>query len=808
MRVAHPVTLLLHYVFALAIVLYITVGTIVSLIRIDNKATFASARRRIHIVVLVLVVVSHIANAGISVAQYDPFDDGQAQLVQLVISTIAWSWVAFRPTDPTYILFGVAFISAIFETALLVFALLNHLDSALTIADIVIQGTRLLLLLIVLASTLRNLYRQFSRKETDFTSVESSYRDSLDSESGAEVASHPDDSAFDSDDEEDTASIKRRRAARLKETGGWLAYLKDFSIFLPYLIPKNNRKVQLCILVSLFCVVCNRVTTVLVPRQIGIVTDHVLNNESPYEALAIWFLLSLMDEYRGMALIERFVKIPIQQFSLREINNASFNHVMTLSMDFHSDRDAAEVMKAIEQGSALNSILETVAVDLLPFISDIFIAVGLFWWKFNVYVGLAVLISAIVFVSVEVTLLRRNMQNKRDSSKTEREESRVMHQAVQGWQTVTYFNMFGFERRRYAQAVDAHLDASRKFEILEAVTDSVLESLEPITFVILAGLVLYDVAHGQSSAGDFVFVLQCWQALVWPIKLLSWKYKQILGFLVDAERLLALLQTKPSVADKPDARELTQIEGRVVFDKVGFHYDPRKPTIQNLSLSASPGQTVAFVGATGAGKSTITKLLLRFYDVNSGSITVDDHDIRDITLNSLRSGLGVVPQDPLLFNASILENLRYARPDATDEEIFAACRKAAIHDKIAGFVDGYETKVGEQGIKLSGGEIQRLAIARVFLKNPPILILDEATSAVDTETEHSIQKALDGLKQGRTTFVIAHRLSTIVGADKILVISDGQVVESGTHAELLSANGSYSGLWSKQSKGMIVDEEE
>jgi ABC-type multidrug transport system fused ATPase/permease subunit len=615
-------------------------------------------------------------------------------------------------------------------------------------------------------------------------------------------------SDLDSDDEDDTASIERRRAQRLKETGGWLTYLKDFSIFIPYMIPKKNRKVQLCFLISLLCVVANRVLNILIPRQLGIITDRILDKQSPYGALAVWLALSLLDEFRGMWLIKALVKIPIQQFSQREITNASFNHVMTLSMDFHSDRDAAEVMKAIEQGVSLNSILEVVAVELLPMIADIIIAMGLFWWKVNGFAALIILISATLFVSIEASLLKKNMKNKRDVSKTEREQSRVMHQAVQGWQTVTYFNMFGFEKRRYAQAVETHLTANRKYEILDAVTETILEALDPITFFLLGSLVLYEVSLGQVSTGDFIFVLQYWQILVWPIKLLTHNYKQMLGYLVDAERLLALLQTKPTITDRDGARDLYPVEGSVAFHNVSFCYDERKPTVQNLSFSASPGQTIAFVGATGAGKSTIAKLLLRFYDINSGSITIDGHDIRDITLNSLRSSIGVVPQDPLLFNATILENLRYARPEATEEEVFEACRKAAVHDKIMSFSDGYETKVGENGVKLSGGEIQRLAIARVFLKNPPILILDEATSAIDTETEHKIQEALDVLKKGRTTFVIAHRLSTIVAADQIMVINDGQIIEKGTHTELVEAGGKYKSLWAKQSEGVLNEESE
>ncbi|KAH7327791.1 P-loop containing nucleoside triphosphate hydrolase protein [Stachybotrys elegans] len=768
----------LHYSFALTSILYICIGTIVAALSLDKPYT-----RRIHLVILLLVVASYIGQAALSALHNDVFDQGEPQLVQLIVLSFVWSWVTLRPDDPPYVLAGTAIISTLFQVPLLVLSLKP--TSALEIAETTVSCIRLVLLVIITATS---FYPQ-----PDFP---------IDDES-EQVPFHDDfETASDSEDD-DAASIKRRRVQRLKETG-WIGYLHDFSIFLPYLIPRKDRKVQLCFLISLGCVAANRVLNVLIPRQLGIVTDHVLASEPPYSALAVWLAMTMFDEYHCIGLVEVLAKIPIQQYSTRQLSSAAFNHVMTLSMDFHSDRDSAEVMKAIEQGQSLNHILEILVIELLPMVGDILIAVGLFWWKFNAFVAMVLIISATIFVSMEAFMLKKNMANKRESSRTEREEARVMHQAVQGWQTVSYFNMFDFERRRFAQAVDDSLDARKRYETLDAWTDVVLETLDPITFFVIASLVLYQVSQEQASAGDFVFILQYWQSLVWPIKLLSRNYKRILSQVVDAEKLLALLKTKPSVADKEDAKELPNGHGHVEFNNVNFSYDSRKPTIQDLSLSATRGQTVAFVGATGAGKSTITKLLLRFYDINSGSITIDGHDIRDVTLSSLRTVLGVVPQDPLLFNATILENLRYARPDATDEEVYEACRNAAIHDKILNFVDGYQTKVGEQGVKLSGGEIQRLAIARVFLKDPPILILDEATSAVDTETEHSIQQALEGLKKGRTTFIIAHRLSTIVGADMIMVISDGRVVESGTHAELLSLEGKYNTLWARQSGSSLI----
>ncbi|KAH7123522.1 ABC transporter [Dactylonectria estremocensis] len=478
---------------------------------------------------------------------------------------------------------------------------------------------------------------------------------------------------------------------------------------------------------------------------------------------------------------------------------------MSLSMNFHSERDSAEVMKAVEQGESLTNILDTVILEILPTFVDLAIAFALLYWKFNVMISLVMFVASVAFIGLEVITSNWNIENRRTSAKAQREESRAMHQAVQGWQTVAYFNMFAFEKRRFGGAVEAQLSASRNWGKRDAHIQAILEAMVPLTFFTLASLVLYEISQDRATTGDFVFFIQYWDYLIYPLKFLSHNYRYLMSDLVDAERLLNLLQTKPSIADRDGAKALDQVRGHVIFENVSFAYDSRKPSIQGLDISAAPGETVALVGETGAGKSTIFKLLLRFYDVTSGRITIDGHNIQDVTLSSLRNALGVVPQDPLLFNASIMENIRYARPSATDDEIFESCRRAAIHDKILTFIDGYNSRVGEQGVKLSGGEIQRLAIARAFLKDPPVLILDEATSAVDTATESDIQGALDVLKKKRTTFLIAHRLSTVVGANQILVVHNGTVAEKGTHSELIKAGGRYRDLWAKQVGGVSED---
>ncbi|KAM0350968.1 hypothetical protein ACHAPU_002746 [Fusarium lateritium] len=792
---------ILHYGCAFSAVAFASITTLVNAARAKPSSAAPRYHERCAVGIILLAYVGEGATTIIRRSKQSQ----EAHTVHLVILISLWAYILSRQSSTRSLGLGSSLVTLVFETPLLVFSALGNLNDTCSVLHIAFQASRVLPLLFL---TIYPFFNRGKHHQVDSDTEES--QPFLHTNGSTECPSYGtentsrepelDDNEFfqGSDDEDDVVGIKRERAKRLKEKGGWWGYLSDFAIFLPFLIPKKDRKVQLSILTCLLCIVVTRALTVLIPRQIGIVTDQLLAKQNPFSALAVWLLLYLLSHDVFIGAIEALAKISIKQFSYRSLTNAAFNHVLSLPMEFHSERDSAEVMKAIEQGEALTNVLDTVVIELLPSVFDLMIGFIFLYCKFNSYVALAMAMSAVIFVALEVHATSWNLDNRRESSKSKREETRVMHQAVQGWQTVTYFNMFGFEKQRFGLSVEKQLTAAKSWEKRDALIQALLEAIVPCAFFTIAGLIIHDVSQGRSSPGDFVFFIQYWEYLIWPLKFLSHQYRYLMSDLVDAERLLFLLQTKPSITDKEGATDLNKVEGRVAFNHVGFSYDPRKPTIQDLSLSVEPGQTVALVGETGAGKSSIMKLLLRFYDINEGSITIDGHDIRDITLSSLRNALGVVPQDPLLFNASILENMRYARPAATDAEIYEACRAAAIHDKILSFVDGYDTEVGEQGVKLSGGEIQRLAIARVFLKNPPILILDEATSAIDTNTESSIQAALDELKRARSTFIIAHRLSTIVSADKILVIHDGQVVESGTHTELISEDGRYRTLWNKQ----------
>lgn len=814
----------LHYGCALSLFCLLSVSACFRRSSKPKAETYTLAPVRHHSTPFTFLLLSIITTylGEVIIAGFEGNDLGNqtSNAVHLILSLIAWSSVWIASNHPRYLLWGASVITFLFETPLLVLAALDGFSTPWTVANFCAQAARLsTILLLVLADVSRQLATrqqpdaeesqpflraQPETAENGYGSVP--FHDDTDTEVGSQdTASNCEDDSDDDDDEDNAASVKRRRAKRLQETGGWLGYLKDFSIFIPYIIPKKDRKVQFSMFLCLACLAVQRALHILIPAQLGVVTNLILDKQPPYEALFVWLVLVLINDDAGLGLVSDLAKIPVKQFSYRQLTNAAFNHVMSLSMEFHSERDSAEVMKAIEQGESLANLLETALLDILPTVIDLFLAVWLLYTKFNVYVALTMLIATGAFMSMEVYTSSVNIENRRVSSKAEREEARALHQAVQGWQTVSYFNMFSFESRRFGRAVDFQLDASRKYAVRDALVQALLELTVPITFFTISSLILYEISTGRATPGDFVFFIQYWESLIWPMKFLSHEYRYLMTDLVDAERLLGLLQTKSTIVEKEDATELRSVKGHVAFENVGFSYDPRRPTVRDLSISAAPGQTIALVGETGAGKSSTMKLLLRFYDVTAGRIAIDGHDIRDVTLSSLRESLGVVPQDPLLFNATVMENLRYARPTATDAEVFEACRAAAIHDRILTFADGYGSRVGEQGVKLSGGEIQRLAIARVFLKDPPVIILDEATSAVDTMTEASIQEALDKLRNGRTTFVIAHRLSTVVHADEIVVLHNGEVAERGTHQELLALGGRYNDLWTRQVGGATVE---
>ena len=371
---------------------------------------------------------------------------------------------------------------------------------------------------------------------------------------------------------------------------------------------------------------------------------------------------------------------------------------------------------------------------------------------------------------------------------------------MMSYETVKYFNAETYEFSRYRNAVFDYQKAEYKVLFSLNIMNVSQNLVFTLGLMVTCFIAAYQVTTGQRKVGAFVTLLTYMAQLQQPLNFFGTFYRSIQSAMINSERMLELFKERPTVVDSPTAEELPSCQGEIRFDDVKFSYDPRRPALDGLSFTCAPGTTTALVGESGGGKSTVFRLLFRFYNLNGGSIQVDGHDVNEITIDSLRRHIGVVPQDTVLFNEDIMYNLKYANPDARDEEVYAACRAASIHEKIMDFPDGYNSRVGERGLKLSGGEKQRVAIARTILKNPRIILLDEATAALDTETEQHIQLALDKLSQGRTTLVIAHRLSTITTADQILVLNKGKVVERGTHEQLLAMKGRYNSMWRKQIK--------
>ena len=572
----------LHYGCVLITFFYVTVSILIGFRRAKRAARENShySRPKSYILLSSLLVMFYIIQGTIvAITAIDSLYSLQSCIIYTFSLGLVWSVVAARRTSPVFEILAVSSITTLFEIPPLAHFPFRIVDQGEWKIELVCQLCRILLLIYLLAGILHTWFQKSQVGPKEAQPILHNGNGLLKTEKDKNVDS-------DLCDQSDTnfeygGSIKKRRAKRLQETGSWWIYLQEFSALLPYLIPKKDRKVQICIMVSLLCLIGNRVLHVMLPLQIGVVTDNLLNREAPYGALGVWFLLKLSSGLCGLGLIEDLAKIPIRQFSYRQITNAAFGHVMNLSMDFHLDRDSAEVMRAIEQGGALTNLLDTVVVDIVPTFVDLLIAFVFLYWKFNAYASLAMVVASIAYISVEAFASCSNIPNRRRLTKTRRKESRVMHQAVEGWQMVSYFNRFTYERCRFGEAVERYLTASKKYSQRSAYIRAIVELLVPVTFLSLACMVIYEVGRGKASSGDFVFFLQYWDTLMYPLKQLSRQYRYLMWDLVDAERLLLLLQSKPSVADKEGAMDLDTVKGYVVFKNVSFSYDLRHRLSKN-----------------------------------------------------------------------------------------------------------------------------------------------------------------------------------------------------------------------------------
>ncbi|KAK6844289.1 hypothetical protein PG995_014399 [Apiospora arundinis] len=590
----------------------------------------------------------------------------------------------------------------------------------------------------------------------------------------------------------------------------WFSYIRGFFILIPYLWPKESRKLQGLAVICFLIMISQRVLNVCVPAISGMITDSLSGDDvqTPWLYIGLYVLFKWLQGSQGVLSAARTVLwIPVEQYSYQAISTAAFEHVHNLSAEFHMSKRTGEVISALNKGSAINSFLELVTFQVGPMMIDLVMAVGYLTLKFDIYLGLVVAITTILYIYVTIRLASWRVKLRRDYVNADREMEAVKNDSLHSWDTVKYFNAEQYEFTRYRNA----MVVMQGFEYWVRVTLAYLNSAQGavFTFALLIACFIeaYRVAAGFQSVGDFVILITYMAQLQGPLNFFGTFYRTIQNNLISAERMLELFREQPLVDDREGAEPLTSCTGEIEFRDVNFSYDERRNALSDLSFYCAPGTTTALVGESGGGKSTIMRMLFRYYNPTSGSILVDGHDVQDLTIDSLRRYIGIVPQDCNMFNESLLYNLRYANQDATDEEVFAACRAASIHDRIMDFPDGYGTVVGERGVKLSGGERQRVAIARTILKNPRITLLDEATAALDTETEEKIQHSFATLAKGRTMLIIAHRLSTIVNADQILVLKNGTVVERGTHEELIGRDGRYASMWRKQSRAQKAREE-
>ncbi|KAL1958442.1 hypothetical protein VTO42DRAFT_4543 [Malbranchea cinnamomea] len=583
----------------------------------------------------------------------------------------------------------------------------------------------------------------------------------------------------------------------------WWEYLSGYALFLPYLWPSKSRRLQLTVVLCLMLVLLQRVVNVLVPYQIGVITNALSGDDGsfyiPWGGITLYAFFRWLQGSQGLiGSLRGFLWIPISQYSYMELSTAAFEHVHSLSLDFHLGKKTGEVLSALSKGSSINTFLEQVTFQVVPMLIDLCVAVGYFLIVFDVYYALVIAIVTFIYLYVTIRMASWRAAIRRQMVNASRQEDAVKNDSMVSYETVKYFNAEQYEFDRYRGAVSDFQDAEYQVLLSLNLMNTCQNTVFTLGLLITCFIAAFQVAEGQQRVGRFVTLLTYMAQLQAPLNYFGTFYRSMQSALINSERMLELFREQPTVVDGPYTSDLQKCEGDIKFENVKFAYDSRKPALNGLSFHCPPGTTTALVGESGGGKSTVFRLLFRFYNANAGKILVDGRRVDSITIDSLRRHIGVVPQDTVLFNETLMYNLKYANPSASDEDVYAACRAASIHDRILTFPDGYQTKVGERGLRLSGGEKQRVAIARTILKNPRIILLDEATAALDTDTEEHIQGALSTLSKGRTMLVIAHRLSTITTADQILVLHNGQVAEKGTHEQLLALRGRYASMWRKQ----------
>ena len=595
------------------------------------------------------------------------------------------------------------------------------------------------------------------------------------------------------------------------EDGSGAPSFKPLWRLMPYLWPKGRPDLKARVLVSVVFLILATGFTSISPLIYGWTVDQL--RPTPAN-IALGTVLALIAAYMtSRILLQAFAQLrdgifaKVQYHAMREVAVETFAHVHTLSLRFHLERKTGGLSRVIERGTkGIDTLLSFALFSIFPTILLMVFYSIILWVELNVWVALSTIVMVIGYTWFTFWITRWRIQFRREMNQSDTDANTKAVDSLLNFETVKYFNNERHETRRFDVSMEKYAGASIQSQVSLSILNTGQATIMALGLGAVMGLTAWGIAHGQFSIGLFVagnaILIQLYQ----PLNLLGTVYREITQGLVDMEAMFRLLNQPREVQDKPGAQALKVSGGEIRFENVVFAYDPERTVLKGVSFTVPAGKTVAVVGPSGAGKSTISRILYRFYDIKGGRVTIDGQDIRDVMQESLRSVIGIVPQDTVLFNDTVKYNIAYGRIGANEAEIKDAARLAQIDKFITLLPLGYDSIVCERVLKLSGGEKQRVAISRTSLKNPPILLLDEATSALDTGTEREIQSALNEISRNRTSLVIAHRLSTVVDADEILVLDHGEIIERGRHSELLALNGHYASMWNKQREAAAARE--
>ena len=570
----------------------------------------------------------------------------------------------------------------------------------------------------------------------------------------------------------------------------------------PYLAEFRGR-----VALSVAFLILAKLATVATPVALKYIVDYL--DQGREGELLLWIPVVLVVAYGALRFgstlfgeLRDAVFARVAERAMRRVSLRVFRHLHDRELAFHLDRKTGGLARDIERGTTgISFLLRFTLFNIIPTLLEIFMVAGILLVAFNASYVLAILVAVAVYIVFSITVTEWRTKFVREANARDNQSNSRAIDSLLNYETVKYFNNEKFEAELYDENLEGWEKARLKNRLSLAALNTGQALIIGIAMIVMMVMAVREVASGTITLGDFTMINAYLLQLFIPLNALGFVYREIRQSLVNVERLFGLLDEKPLIEDADKAPALVVDKGEVGFAHVHFAYRADRPILQDVDFCIPAGHTLAVVGASGAGKSTLARLLFRFFEVAKGSITIDGQDIREVSQDSLRAAIGVVPQDTVLFNDTLYRNLAYGRPEATEAEVHHAAKQAHLDNFIRSLPEGYDTKVGERGLKLSGGEKQRVAIARVLLKNPPLLILDEATSSLDSISEQAILEALNEVSRQRTTLIIAHRLSTVRDADTILVLDHGQIVESGGHSELLAKNGYYSRLWLQQQHG-------